>query len=112
MFADSGLPSWEPVSELVQEHRYTLSQLSRACGAEDAEIQSLLDAGVLHGTTQQPLTFDSTAAARARQALQLLRDLQLNAHATVLLMDLLDEIDALRAELALLRPPPMSLVAA
>ena len=106
MFIDSGLPTWAPVDEVAQERSYTLTQLSRACGAEDAEIQLLIDAGVLHSKTQQPDAFDSTAAMRASQALHLLREFQLNAHAAGLVMELLDEIETLRKELADLRSPP------
>jgi chaperone modulatory protein CbpM len=103
MFVNNGTSTWVQAEVLENEVQFTLTQLSRACGVEDAEIILLVDEGVVVTSDPSHLFFNSQALARARIALRLLHDLELNAHAAALVMDLLDEIDALREELAHLR---------
>ncbi len=103
MFVNDGTATWVQAEVLENEVRLTLTQLSRACGTDDAEILALVEEGVVVALDPSNLFFNGQALTRARTALRLLRDLELNAHAAALVLDLLDEIDALHAELAQLR---------
>ncbi len=103
MFVNNGTATWVQAEVLENEVRFTLTQLSRACGTDDAEIIALVEEGVVVPLDPNNLFFDGQALARARTALRLLRDLELNAHAAALVLDLLDEIDELHLEMAHLR---------
>ncbi len=100
MFVNNGIATWVHAEVMDNEVRFTLTQLSRACGAEDSEIMALVQEGVLVASDHSNLYFDNSALTRARTALRLLHDLELDAHATALVLDLLDEIDQLREQLA------------
>jgi chaperone modulatory protein CbpM len=90
------------VDEAMQ---FNLTQLCRVCQADAASVVALVDEGVLHPTGRQPddWRFSGTSLQRARAAVRLSRDLDLNAGGTALVLDLLDEIAALRAKLQLAR---------
>lgn len=103
MFMNDGTSTWVQAEVLENEVRFTLTQLSRACGVDDAEVMALVEEGVVESVAQGNLFFDGHALARARTALRLLHDLELNAHAAALVLDLLDEIDEMRTELTHLR---------
>ncbi|HEX6361501.1 MAG TPA: chaperone modulator CbpM [Albitalea sp.] len=83
------------------ELRFTLEDLCRACRAEAAQVVALVEEGVLEpeGRTPEDWRFAGPSLARARAALRLARDLELGVAGTALVMDLLDEIEALRARL-------------
>jgi chaperone modulatory protein CbpM len=103
MFVNNGTSTWLQAEVVENEMRFTLTQLSRACGVDDAEITLLVDEGVVQASDPSHQFFDAKSLTRARTALRLLHDLELNAHAAALVMDLLDEIDEIRDELAHLR---------
>jgi chaperone modulatory protein CbpM len=103
MFINNTKATWVHAEVVENEVRYTLTQLSRACGADDAEIMALVEEGVVMTIEPTELLFDHFALVRARTALRLLHDLELNSHAAALVLDLLDEIDALRHELTKVR---------
>ena len=81
--------------------QFTLDELCRACGADTARVLALVEEGVLEpaGGQAQEWTFSGPALKRARTALRLSSDLDLSASGTALVLDLLDEIDALRSRL-------------
>ena len=103
MFINDTKSTWVHAEVVENEVRYTLTQLSRACGADDAEIMALVEEGVVVAIDPSDSLFDHLALMRARTALRLLHDLELNSHAAALVLDLLDEIDALRHELTKVR---------
>ena len=84
-----------------QDHQFTLADLCRACAAEQSTIIALVEEGLLQpdGTGPADWQFDGRALPRARTAVRLAADLQLSADATVLVVELLDEIQTLRARL-------------
>ena len=87
---------------VVEEHmRFSFAELCSACAAEPSLLRELVDEGLLqpHGSNPDQWQFEGSALARARAALRLARDLHLSADATVLVTDLLLEINALRARL-------------
>lgn len=86
------------VEEQVQ---FSLADLTRACRTESTHLIALVQEGVLQpeGTGPDDWLFGGVALRRARAALRLSRDLDINANATALVLDLLDEISMLRAKL-------------
>ncbi len=87
---------------VVEEQvEFTLEALCHACGAEPPQIHALIAEGLLQPAGHPPDTwrFQGSALPRARKALRLARDLELPLPAVALVMDLLAEIDGLRARL-------------
>lgn len=83
------------------ELEFSLAELSRVCRADVAVLVALVDEGVLTPEGNDPLSwrFAGVTLLRARTALRLVRDLELSATGTALVLDLLGERDALRAQL-------------
>lgn len=81
--------------------QFTFDELCRTCRADGEQLRALIHEGVLtpSGEDSQQWRFAGTALRRTRVALRLTRDLQLSADAAALVLDLLDEIDALKARL-------------
>ena len=86
------------VEEQVQ---LTLVELCQACSAEQEHVQAWVVEGVLEpvGGSPQEWRFSGESLRRARLALRLSRDLEINPSGVALALDLLDEIAALRARL-------------
>jgi chaperone modulatory protein CbpM len=86
------------VEEQVQ---LTLVELCQACHAEPEHVTAWVVEGVLQpvGEAPQDWRFGGDSLRRARRALALSRDLEINAAGVALALDLLDEIAVLRARL-------------
>lgn len=87
---------------LVDESsRFTLTQLVQVCQTEPDRLVALVQEGVLspEGDGPEHWQFSGGELARARKALRLSRDLELGPNGTALVLQLLDEIDALRRRL-------------
>ncbi len=91
-----------------EEVQFTLVELCRACHADGGQLSALVAEGVLtpSGSDPEEWLFDGSALRRARSALRLLRDFELDAAATALVLDLLDEIQLLRSRLKVSLPEP------
>jgi chaperone modulatory protein CbpM len=76
-------------------------ELCRVCAADHGQVQALVDEGILTpiGDEPQDWRFADDSLRRARLALRLTRDLDLNPAGAAVVLDLLDEIEALRARL-------------
>jgi chaperone modulatory protein CbpM len=79
----------------------TLTELTQLCHSDDRVLRLLVAEGILHpsGTRQEEWRFSGIEIRRARRALRLRRDLELNLAGAALALDLLDEIEALRARI-------------
>lgn len=88
-----------PVVE--EEVRFTLVELCQACCAEEEHVLTWVFEGVLEpvGDSPKDWRFSGESLRRARLALRLSRDLEINPPGVALALDLLDEIAALRARL-------------
>ena len=79
----------------------TVRDLSRMCAVEDCHIVEFVEEGVLEvvdgGTTEWH--FSGAALRRARLAIRLERDLELNLAGLALALQLMEELDRLRREL-------------
>jgi len=84
-----------------EEIQFTLADLCRACRADSAQVIVLVDEGVLEpaGSSPEDWLFSGPSLRRARAALRLARDLELNVAGAALVLDLLDEIEILRSRL-------------
>jgi chaperone modulatory protein CbpM len=83
------------------EVRFSLSELSSVCGVEMALLESLVHEGVLTPLGDSPThwRFEGSVLPRARTATRLAQDLELSAPGVALVLDLCDEIEALKAQL-------------
>ena len=81
--------------------RFTLAELCRSCRVETAEVVVLVEEGVLDpvGSSPADWQFSGSALRRARLALRLAHDLEIGVAGSALVLELLDEIETLRARL-------------
>ncbi len=88
-------------SVVEDELTLTTVELSRAVHADEASIELWVSEGVLQpsGASREHWRFSGRALSRVRVAMRLTRDLELNASGVALALDLLDEIEALEAQL-------------
>lgn len=87
---------------LEEQTELSLADLSQACAAQTARIVELVDEGVLApagGAAPESWHFTGVHLQRARVALRLESDLGVNLAGAALALELLDELDNLRARL-------------
>jgi len=79
----------------------TLAELARACRAREEQLQVWVVEGVLEPIGQAPeeWRFSGVALRRARMAVSLARDLEVNPPGIALALDLMEQIEALDARL-------------
>lgn len=84
-----------------EELRLTLTELCHACGITKEHLMIWVSEGVIEPTGQQPQDwqFAGPSLRRARLAVRLTQDLEINAAGVALALDLIDEINDLRARL-------------
>ena len=88
-------------SVVEEQVQLTLTELCQACSAEQELVLVWVFEGVLEPVGESPhdWRFSGDSLRRARLALRLSRDLEINPSGVALALDLLDEIAALRARL-------------
>ena len=89
--------------EIFEEYAVLgVDELSRLCAVEPAYIVELVEEGVLSVTAveAEQWRFAGSALRRARRALRLQRDLEINLAGVALALELMEELDALRRELS------------
>ena len=81
--------------------RLTLEELCRACSVPPEQIVILVEEGVLApgGSGPADWRFAGPSLRRARVAVRLVHDLELGVGEAAIVLDLLDEIESLRARL-------------
>jgi chaperone modulatory protein CbpM len=81
------------------EGELTLVQICRACSAHAEHIIELVEEGVLAPTGPEPRRwrFSGSQMRRATVALRLQRDLGVNLSGVALVLELLEELESLRA---------------
>jgi chaperone modulatory protein CbpM len=84
---------------LDEETVLSLGDLCNACSSHAEWVVELVDEGILQpaGRNQEQWRFPGTSLQRARTAMRLQQDLQINLAGVALALDLLDEIESLRA---------------
>jgi chaperone modulatory protein CbpM len=85
---------------LEEQTQLTLADLCRACAVHE-QIIALVDAGVLDPQGREPVRwiFVGDSVHRARRALRLQRDLDIDPAGAALALELLDEIASLRTRM-------------
>ncbi|MDQ2075486.1 chaperone modulator CbpM [Marinimicrobium sp. ABcell2] len=83
------------------ELELTLGELTRACSVRADFIVELVDEGIIQprNPTSSKWTFGGESLPRLRTAVNLQRDLDINLAGVALALELMEEIEALRAEL-------------
>jgi chaperone modulatory protein CbpM len=84
---------------LEEQTQLTLAELSRGCAVHAECIIELVEEGVLIPVGREPRhwRFSGVQLRRANVALRLQRDLGINLAGVALALELLDEVNALRA---------------
>ena len=84
-----------------EEIHLTLVELCRVCRVGEEQVFGWVGEGVLEpiGETPEQWRFAGQSLRRTRVAMHLTRDLEVNTPGVALALDLLDEIEALRARL-------------
>lgn len=80
--------------------KLSVTDLSRMCAVDERHIVEFVEEGVLHVVdVSSEWRFSGDAVRRARLALRLQRDLELNLAGVALAVELIEEISQLRREL-------------
>ncbi len=89
---------------LDDEAEFTLGELCRACSMHAEWLIGLVEEGILEpsGSDRAHWRFTGVQLRRARMVFRLQRDLDINLAGAGLALNLIDEIDALRARLEVL----------
>lgn len=84
---------------LEEEVELTLGDLCRACGLPSDRVYELVDEGIVDPLGRDPARwrFHGISVRRVRCALRLERDLGINFAGAALALDLLEELESLRA---------------
>ena len=79
----------------------TLAELCRACELPADTVYELVEYGVIEPVGREPTRwrFQAVSVRRVRSAVRLERDLGVNAAGAALALDLLEELETLRARL-------------
>jgi len=86
-------------SVLGEDPEIPLAQLCRTCGVSVEVVVSMVEEGILEpaGTRPGRWRFSADSVRRARTAVRLQRELDLNLAGAALAVDLLDRVERLRA---------------
>jgi chaperone modulatory protein CbpM len=86
---------------LEEQHDLTADELCRACSAGLEALVALVEEGVIVPSGSEPMgwRFTGVQLRRARVAVRLQRDLGVNTAGAALALQLMDELDELRARL-------------
>lgn len=92
---------------LEDQEELTLDDLCRACAAQSELIVDLVHEGVLAplGAAPELWRFTGVHLHRATVAVRLQRDLGVNPAGAALALELMDELDSLRAQLSRMQVP-------
>lgn len=77
----------------------TLKELCVICHLTEGELQTYIEYEIVHPDHVHDEQFDLQQLKRLQKALRLQRHLEVNHAGTAIILDLLDEIDDLRAQL-------------
>ena len=85
---------------LSDEHALDIEAFAAACGTEAAFVRLLVEEGLLAPAIEQPAwRFGGEELARVRRIRRLQRDFEANLQSVGVMLDLIDEIERLRAQL-------------
>ena len=89
----------EPRSELLDDAEHlTREELASLCRVEVSWIDDMVEHGVIAPVQQRTMHFSAVTITTVRRARRLEQDFALNVPGVALALELLDEIERLRAE--------------
>jgi DNA-binding transcriptional MerR regulator len=77
----------------------TIDELATAAGLSAARVERLVRVGLVDATGPGPSPFTAATAARLRRMLRLRRDLGVNLGGAAIIVDLVEQLEALEREL-------------
>ena len=85
---------------LIDEHALELEAFAAACGTEAEFVRLLVDEGLVQPVALQPAwRFGGEELARVRRICRLQRAFEANLQSVAVMMELIDKIEQLRAQL-------------
>ena len=89
---------------LEEEIQLSLGDLSRGCAVQAVRIIELVDEGILEPQGRDPREwrFPGSSLQRARAALRLQQDLEVNLSGVALILDLLEQMEQMHTRLRVL----------
>ena len=85
---------------LGDDNPLELEAFAAACGTEAGFVRLLVDEGLVQPVAEQPVwRFSGEALARVRRIRRLQRDFEANLQSVAVMLDLIDEVERLRAAL-------------
>jgi chaperone modulatory protein CbpM len=85
---------------LADEHALEINAFAAACGTEVEFIRVLIEEGLVRPIVEEPAwRFGGEELARVRRIRRLQRDFEANLQSVAVMLDLIDEIERLRAHL-------------
>lgn len=84
---------------LGEQEWLALDAFTRACGVTEAFVRELVAEGLV-ASRAEPWRFAGEDIARVRRICRLQRDFEANLQSVAVMLDLLDEVERLRAALA------------
>ncbi len=85
---------------LSGEHALDLDAFAAACGIEPDFVRLLVDEGLVQPVALQPVwRFGGEELARVRRIRRLQRDFEANLQSVAVMLDLMDEVERLRARI-------------
>jgi len=85
---------------LTEDHALELEAFAAACGTEVEFVRLLVDEGLVQPVALQPAwRFGGEELARVRRICRLQRDFEANLQSVAVMLDLIDEVERLRAQL-------------
>ncbi len=87
----------EIVDETIQ---YRLKDVCEVCGVHAERVVEMVEAGIIDARGDKPTMwrFSAVSVMRSSKALRLQRDLEINIPGLAVTLDLLDEVESLRAQ--------------
>jgi len=89
------------IGTVIEDDSLTLEQLCQACGVQPDWVISLVEESIIepHGEEIHSWRFSGASLVRVRSALRLQRDLGVNLAGIALALDLMEELESLRAQI-------------
>lgn len=87
---------------LIEDHiELTLADICRVCTVREESIVALVEEGVLRPRGERPgdWRFTETSLRRTAKAMRIQHDLEINTAGVAVILELLEEIESLRAKL-------------
>lgn len=90
------------IADYSQQEPLTMRELCEICGISSDFMHDLVTYEIIHPVDAAPETFDLAQLQRVKTVLRLQRDLEINLAGAAVVLDLLDQLEELRAQMELI----------